>query len=117
MSGRLPQAPLSRASVELKTVELMPLPKLAGHLPDLTTAIGERHGTSFRSVRVEFGLTLREVAEAWGVGVLEVADLERGRRRFRCPADYMAALQQLLRWACERNNVVRLAEPYPGAAP
>lgn len=65
---------------------------------------GERQGRAFRGARVEFGLTLREVAHGWRLSDVEVGELERGLRRFIAPADLHAALQQLWCWGCEKNQ-------------
>lgn len=63
-----------------------------------------RHGEAFRALRVECGLSLGDVARGWGITEVEVGELERGLRRFPCPADLWAALQQLWCWGSERNR-------------
>lgn len=60
-------------------------------------------GNAFRAVRVMYGLTLREVADGWGVPHVELGELERGHRHFTTPADMQAALSQLWLWAVEKN--------------
>lgn len=66
--------------------------------------MNERHGAAFRVLRLECGLSLGDVARAWGVSVVEVSELERGLRRFPSPVDLWAALQQLWCWGSERNR-------------
>lgn len=76
----------------------------------------ELHGECFRALRVECGLSLGDVARAWGVSVVEVFELERGLRRFPAAADLWAALQQLWCWGSERNRDA-LYEDSPTAHP
>ena len=71
----------------------------------------ERDGRIFRDWRVRLGLGLAEVAAGWGVSAVELGELERGLRRFPCPADTWAALQQLFSWACERHTYGELGKP------
>lgn len=68
-----------------------------GWLPQL------QQGSAFRAVRVMYGLTLREVADGWGVQHVEIGELERGHRHFIKPADMQAALSQLWLWAVEKD--------------
>lgn len=67
----------------------------------LEAAQAERHARAFKSLRVECGLSLGDVARGWGTSVVEVSELERGLRRFPESADLWAALQQLWCWKAE----------------
>jgi hypothetical protein len=73
----------------------------------LVARTAERHGSAFRAARVEYGLTLRDVAAGWRISEVEVGELERGLRCFRAPADLHAALQQLWCWASEKNQGIQ----------
>jgi hypothetical protein len=54
-----------------------------------------RHGNAFTAARVEYGLTLDEVAAGWRITATEVSEIEIGLRRFLSPTDLGFALQQL----------------------
>lgn len=62
-----------------------------------------REGRAFRTVRRLYGLGVREVARGWILAPSSITALERGRLRFRTPADMQAALSQLWLWAVEKN--------------
>lgn len=104
MTVPVPVPPLTRWRFAWRTTPITRAEQQPGGLPDLETATADRHAAAFRSVRVEFRLSLREVAHGWSLDPVEVADLERGRRRFLTRADLWAALQQLFCWGCERHT-------------
>jgi len=101
--------PLTAWRFRWSTTPVKRVEQLAGNLPDTITATADRHAAGFRSARVEFGLTLREVSQAWGVSAVEIGELERGQRRFLSPADFYAAMQQLFCWASERYHYAALS--------
>jgi len=111
-----PLPPLSLWRFAWRTKPVTRMEQQPGQLPDLETATADRHAAAFRAMRTEFRLTLREVAQGWGMELGNVVDLEHGRARFLTAADCWAALQQLFCWGCERHTYAGLGAG-PGLAP
>lgn len=80
--------------------------RLLASLKDLDYELNaaRRHGNAFTAVRVEFGLTLDEVAAAWKIAATEVSEIEIGLRRFNSSIDLGFALQQLWIWGMEKGT-------------
>lgn len=53
-----------------------------------------RHGNAFTAVRVEFGLSIEEVAAAWKITATEVSEIEIGLRRFDSPKLWMWGVEK-----------------------
>ena len=64
--------------------------------------VGPDWGSAHRKIRTACGLTVEDVARAYGIRLSEVAELERGHRRFPDRRDAWAALSQL--WLMRRGE-------------